>query len=158
MKYSAAALLCFVAFCACKKSEPEGQNTGTLPDSFFEIEYYSLEITINGFENNDGQCVIAVFDSEESYDADEPILGLFEPVANGSVVLQLDSLTEGYYGISCFHDENENDELDTGFFGIPQEGFGFSNNPKITFSQPGFDDIKFQVIEPVEIVIDLQHF
>ena len=32
------------------------------------------------------------------------------------------------YVIKVFHDENNNRNLGTGFFGIPTEAFGFSNN------------------------------
>ena len=42
-------------------------------------------------------------------------------------------------------DENLNGELDLGFLNIPEEGFGFSNNPTILFSQPDFNDCKFTI-------------
>jgi len=38
-------------------------------------------------------------------------------------------------------------------FNIPQEGFGFSNNPSISFSQPDFNDCKFVIEEGQSVVI-----
>lgn len=36
------------------------------------------------------------------------------------------------------HDENENQTLDRNLFGIPKEGFGFANNPRVIFAAPSF--------------------
>ena len=33
----------------------------------------------------------------------------------------------GTYAVACFHDANKNGKLDTGIFGIPQEGVCASN-------------------------------
>ena len=49
-------------------------------------------------------------------------------------------------GLSLFHDENSNTELDTTFLifaDVPNEGIGFSNNPSIGTSAPSWDDVKF---------------
>ncbi|MDG1427859.1 MAG: DUF2141 domain-containing protein [Crocinitomicaceae bacterium] len=39
------------------------------------------------------------------------------------------SLKKGCYAISAINDENSNRDLDR-FWGIPTEGYAFSNNPK----------------------------
>jgi uncharacterized protein (DUF2141 family) len=39
-------------------------------------------------------------------------------------------LLEGEYAISLYHDVNGNNKLDTGLYGIPVEGYGFSNHAK----------------------------
>jgi uncharacterized protein (DUF2141 family) len=44
----------------------------------------------------------------------------------------------GRYGVVVIHDENSNMKLDRSFFGIPKEGFGFSNNPHVVLSAPSF--------------------
>jgi uncharacterized protein (DUF2141 family) len=42
----------------------------------------------------------------------------------------------GRYGGVSIHDENSNMKLDRNFFGISEEGFGFSNNPRAMLSAP----------------------
>ena len=42
-----------------------------------------------------------------------------------------------------FHDENSNDGVDRGLFGIPKEGVGFSRDAKIVFSPPKWADAMF---------------
>jgi uncharacterized protein (DUF2141 family) len=51
----------------------------------------------------------------------------------------------GAYGLAIYHDENANGKVDRNGLGIPKEGFGFSNNPRIFFSAPSFKKVRFQV-------------
>lgn len=46
----------------------------------------------------------------------------------------------GRYAVAVIHDANEDGKLNSGFLGIPKEGFGFSRNPKIRTSAPDFED------------------
>ncbi|MCF8413904.1 MAG: DUF2141 domain-containing protein, partial [Melioribacteraceae bacterium] len=67
-----------------------------------------------------------------------------------------DSLAFGEYAIKCYHDVNENRELDTNFFGIPSEDYGFSNNAPATFGPPSFEQAAFKFkshnqIEKIEL-------
>lgn len=45
----------------------------------------------------------------------------------------------GQYAIGVFHDVNANNSLDTNFFGVPKEQYGFSNNATGNFGPPSFD-------------------
>lgn len=49
----------------------------------------------------------------------------------------------GAYGLALYHDENDNGKIDRNGLGIPKEGFGFSNNPKIFMSAPGLKSVRF---------------
>ena len=51
----------------------------------------------------------------------------------------------GVYAVSVFHDENMNQKLDKNFVGVPNEGYGASNNPKKKMGPPNFDEAKFQL-------------
>ena len=46
-----------------------------------------------------------------------------------SVTFEAD-LPPGVYGASVLHDENRNNQMDRNLAGIPQEGYGVTNNPK----------------------------
>ena len=49
----------------------------------------------------------------------------------------------GTYAIAVFHDENLNMKMDKGMFGIPKEGYGFSNDATGFMGAPDFDQAKF---------------
>lgn len=54
----------------------------------------------------------------------------------------------GVYGLALYHDANGNGKLDRNGFGIPREGFGFSNNPRILFSAPKLKSVRLAVNGP----------
>jgi uncharacterized protein (DUF2141 family) len=47
------------------------------------------------------------------------------------------------YAIVVHHDENNDNVFQKGAFGIPEEGYGFSNDVHPKFSAPSFGDCKF---------------
>lgn len=53
-------------------------------------------------------------------------------------------IAPGAYGISAFHDVNENGKLDTNLVGYPVEEYGASHNARNLFSAPSFEDARFQ--------------
>jgi uncharacterized protein (DUF2141 family) len=50
----------------------------------------------------------------------------------------------GTYALAVIHDENMDGKLNTKWFGIPTEGYGFSNNAKATFGPTSFSAARFQ--------------
>lgn len=47
------------------------------------------------------------------------------------------------YAVAAFHDENGNDDLDRGLFGIPTEGTGASNDARAFMGPPRYQDARF---------------
>lgn len=75
----------------------------------------------------------------------------------GNLRFDCSELAPGTYAVSCFHDLNDNGELDTNFFGIPVEPYGFSNNARPKFRAPRWEEACFQVKEGgVQISIRLE--
>lgn len=66
-----------------------------------------------------------------------------------------DPLPTGQYAVALFQDRNGNGELDTNFFGAPVEPYGFSNNVRPRFSQPGFEACRFDLNASQRIEIRL---
>ena len=65
------------------------------------------------------------------------------PAKQGQTIATIDGMPPGTYAAQVYLDENDNDELDRTFIGIPEEGVGFSNNPSFTFRAPSFADTAF---------------
>ena len=84
---------------------------------------YSLRVEINNLENNKGVVIVDLLDKHEETVMDEK-----SEITNNKCTIIFEDLKAGTYAIRCFHDENNNGELDTNFIGIPKEGFGFSND------------------------------
>lgn len=50
----------------------------------------------------------------------------------------------GRYAIALLHDEDSDGDMDRDFFGLPQEGYGFSNDARPGLGPPSFDDAAFR--------------
>ena len=96
-----------------------------------------LVIEITGLKSNDGEIVLNLTDDNE-----KTIQGVQSEIKDKKCTITITDLPVGKYAFQYFHDENSNDELDTSL-GIPQEGYGFSNNAKGTFGPPKLEDMVF---------------
>ena len=67
------------------------------------------------------------------------------PARSGSVALCLEAPRPGTYAVVVFHDENENGKFDRSWNGLPSEGFGVSNNPRVFLRAPTLSEAAFEV-------------
>lgn len=61
-------------------------------------------------------------------------------------------LPPGDWAVAITQDLNNNDKVDKNLLGIPTEPFAFSNNVRPRLAPPAFDDCKFTVREPGQVV------
>jgi uncharacterized protein (DUF2141 family) len=80
------------------------------------------------------------------------------PASKGRTELCLVAPEAGDYTVAVFHDENADKKFDRDFFGIPSEGYGFSNNPGFRFGLPAMEEIRFAVKDrPTTLSITLTY-
>ncbi|WP_254602668.1 DUF2141 domain-containing protein [Sphingomonas bacterium] len=65
------------------------------------------------------------------------------PAVVGTTTVTVRDLPPGRYAVQAYLDENDNKDVDRTFFGLPKEGVGFSNDPRIILSPPKFADAAF---------------
>jgi len=128
--------------------------TALMCSSFKLVSVCSLEVRITGAENADGNMSLLLFNSKTGFPSDASKAYKFSVVkaigSNQSIVF--DNLPAGVYAVAVMHDQNGNGQLDTGLFGIPQEGIGVSNNALNTFGPPVFEETCFSLNEPRKII------
>ncbi len=113
-----------------------------------------LTIVISGLKNTSGQILIALFNSPDNFPGgSQSALGSQKliPGEDSTRACFLD-LLPGVYAISFVHDENNNDEMDNNM-GIPREKYGVSNNVRMGFGPPKFNEAKFQIMNDTIIYI-----
>ena len=103
-----------------------------------------MEVVISGVKDDSGTIIVGLFSDEESF-LKKPIIGKTVKATQGKVIVVLEGIPEGTYGLSIIHDSNSNGALDSNFFGIPKEGFGFSNDAMGTFGPPSFEKAKLVI-------------
>lgn len=103
-----------------------------------------LKVTVQAVRGNQGQVKLMLFDKEEGFrkeDKARQVLAL--PLGTGAVPGQFNGLEPGRYAVVAYHDENHDNTLNLRFGMFPKEGYGLSNNPKLSgppkFAQAAFD-------------------
>jgi len=113
-------------------------------DSQFETASHTLNIRIENLKSNEGKIYIALHDDEGNWLKDAYRDNISE-INDCKSSAALYDIPNGVYGLSLFHDKNNNGKLDTGFMGIPKEPYACSNGAKGKFGPPKWNDALFTI-------------
>lgn len=118
----------------------------------------ALHVGFTGLESQKGHILYLLFATEEGFpnEASRSLRQGSIEAKDAEKGLTFNDLPPGRYALSVFHDENDNDKLDTNFLGLPKEDFGFSQNPAIYFGPPSFERSAFEVKGSSELMIKLR--
>lgn len=107
-----------------------------------------IHVTVDGVRNGDGLMAVTLY-------ADEPRKFLAK---KGSLYVgRVDATAPetrmclfvpkpGVYALAVYHDEDASTNLKrSGVLGLPEEGFGFSNNPPTVASIPSFRSVRLNI-------------
>ena len=113
--------------------------------NIFYLNSGTLILSIEDIKAAEGCLQIALFDSEAAFLQDEKasFSTSVYTKTTGTFKVEIPDLAYGTYAIAIFHDENNNGKLDKNIFGVPVEPYSFSNNPKIKWRGPQFEESKF---------------
>lgn len=103
-----------------------------------------ITIEIKNVSPVSGHLMIGLYDSNNSFLKTE-FKSKSISVDSNIIVVEFDSIPNGLYAISTFHDANDNGKMDKYFFGLPKEGYAFSNNAKGMFGPASFEDASFEI-------------
>lgn len=103
----------------------------------------TVEVRVSGVTGGKGKVNVAVCDKERflkqcSHSGSAPARA-------GETVVTLQGVPAGTWAVLAYQDENENNELDRNFIGIPSENYGFSRDARGRFGPPGFGDAAIEV-------------
>lgn len=111
-----------------------------------------LKIEILNLRNSKGVVLVYLLDkNEESFKNGK------SKITDMKCTIIIKDLPDGEYAVRCFHDENEDEKLNSNLIGMPKEGFGFSNDPLSRFGPPDFEEWLFTVSGDTEIAISTKY-
>jgi len=120
----------------------------------------ALEIEVVGLRNDSGQVGCSLFNDPVAYPRDDSkvLSHVWGPIHDGKEVCEFVGLQPGPYAAVVFHDENGNREFDMNAFGMPKEGYGFSNDAAALFGPPTFDAASFNYAgKTLYLVINIRY-
>jgi len=119
------------------------QNTGAIDDARRNDPV--LQVNISKLHNNKGRVLLSLFNDHAGF-PDQPSKALRTAelaITNNTAAIRFSDLPPGTYAIAILHDENSDGKMNTNFFGIPREGYGFSNNVMGWMGPPSFSKASF---------------
>ena len=105
-----------------------------------------IVVTITGLKSNEGGVYVGLYATPSKFlngtqvDAMKKVRASTAPIT-----VVFDNLPPGAYAVGAYHDENNNDHLDTNFIGLPTEGYALSNGVRAVASKPTFQQAAFTV-------------
>ena len=118
---------------------------------------WTLKVTVDGIQANDtSEIAFGLFRPDDLFPrVGKEYKGNYLTATSSSVTYRFHDLESGKYAVSIFHDMNGNHQLDNDFFGVPVEGYCFSNNVRGVFSAPSFDDASIVIDQDKSITITI---
>lgn len=106
---------------------------------------FNLKVVIEDIEKNKGIIYMSLHDKADGFPSDEKKAVRTAQVKDfgSEAEFTFENLDQGEYAVSVFQDLNGNAELDTNFFGFPQEPVGASNMTSL--GRPNFSKCKFKL-------------
>jgi uncharacterized protein (DUF2141 family) len=121
--------------------------SATLFSTLIAAPAFAAELTVHlhGIRAQTGLVKVAVVDSQDAWDGKAaPVQGDGAPPEGEDATFAFKDLKPGLYAVMITHDENGNGKLDTNIVGMPLEGYGFSNNPRV-MRKPTWDEARFEI-------------
>ncbi|MBD8525771.1 DUF2141 domain-containing protein [Pseudomarimonas arenosa] len=106
----------------------------------------NLTVTVDGIDTASGTLFAQLMDSEAAWNGKaKPVGGARQVISSTDAVeLRFENLPAGRYALRLMHDENDNGKLDTNFLGMPEEAYGYSNNPDVMRAAE-FEEAAFEI-------------
>ena len=114
----------------------------------------SITVEVNNASNDEGQIMFGLY-TQETFMKAPPVKSTESAIKDGKVVVVFEDVAPGSYSILCYHDENNNQQMDFESNGMPKEQYGSSNNI-MAIGPPSWEDTKFELgSDPIQLEIRL---
>lgn len=121
----------------------------------------TLTVVINGLRNLNGQVCMRIYSSQEGFPFGDKsqVQAACTKITKSSVTKEFYGLKPGTYAVAALDDENGDHKLHTDLLGIPQEGFGVSNNPTVSVQTgaPSFKQASFSLKKNTTVRITMKY-
>ena len=105
-----------------------------------------IVVTITGLKSNEGGVYVGLYATPSKF-LNGTQVDVMKKVraSTGPITVAFDNLPAGTYAVGAYHDENNNNHLDTNLLGLPTEGYALSNGIRAVTSKPTFQQAAFAV-------------
>jgi uncharacterized protein (DUF2141 family) len=121
----------------------------------------TLTVIVDGIKHQKGQICLRVFSNEKGFPQGDTagVQSSCISIKGTTLTKQFYGLKPGTYAVGIVDDQNGDHKLNSNLFGIPEEGFGVSNNPTVSIAtgSPKFSLSSFVVNKNTTIKIHMKY-
>src|SRR5262245_56062774 len=98
-----------------------------------------LSVAVDGVRSESGSVRCGLYSSADGFrEPGREMRGAVAHIKDGRATCGFQGIPAGTYAVAVFHAEHNEAQIETGLFGKPKQGYGFSNNPSSMFGPPNF--------------------
>ena len=105
-----------------------------------------IVVTITGLKSSEGGVYVGLYATPSKF-LNGTQVDVMKKVraSTAPITVVFDNLRPGTYAVGAYHDENNNDHLDTNFIGLPTEGYPLSDGVRDVLAKRTFQQAAFTV-------------
>jgi len=114
----------------------------------------SIVVEITELRSFEGQVLVSIYDEAAGYPRSHDAVlqtKVVRPIESSDVKVVFENLEYGDYALAILHDENMSGDMDFALFGLPTEGYCFSNNLRPRLRAPKFKKASFDLNQDVVV-------
>lgn len=118
---------------------------GAIQSAFAQQESAATGISITvtvPVQSTEGKVIFGLHNEATFMKA--PLQGQISQIVDGKATVTFSGVAPGTYAVMCFHDRNNDDQMNFQANGMPLEDYGVSNN-NMAMGPPSWSDAKFEV-------------
>jgi uncharacterized protein (DUF2141 family) len=104
----------------------------------------TVEVSIRDFDHDNGHVRVGLYNDSGKF-LEKTYKSVKSQITNKKATVTFTDIPDGIYAISCYHDEDDNGELNMVLGMFPSEPYGTSNNARGFFGPPKWEDAKFEL-------------
>ena len=126
----------FLVFCTFALGLAAGAATAQSPGK--------LSVNVSGLHSDSGVVRCGLYTSADAFrKPGRETRGVVARPNGQNATCVFSGLPAGTYAVAVFHAEHNEAQIETGMFGKPKQGYGFSHNPSSSFGPPSFEAAAF---------------
>src|SRR4051812_20404189 len=101
-------------------------------------EVGNLKVTVTNIRSTKGEIEFALFNRPEGFGSNvtNAYKRMRGKITNETCTVSFENIPYGEYAVEIYHDENNNEQLDETWYGMPKEGVAVSGNPRLGMFSP----------------------
>jgi len=117
-----------------------------------------ITVVVTNVANHKGNVAIGLYNNAKTFpNTSRFYKGTRLKIRGKNVVYTFKHVPKGTYAVSVMHDANNNKRLDKNVFGVPKEGYGFSNNVHHALKAASFGEARFSLKSHKKITVRLHY-